>query len=379
MKNLLKLAQPAIIFALFGTTIVFGGFLLLTHDAQAQYGSSCSDYGIMAYESGGYCKCMSGYVMGEGVLGNSYCISETQACQDQYGFNARANYSGGCECGYGYVFGKNYSGQTQCVSGDSACHDEYGIMSRYDSLSDTCECSYGYIFDTNMFGDQQCTNANQVCRSDHGYRSSYDSLSNKCECDSGYTFDDDYQCVEKQNNVYFKLLDINPENDKELLIKSDYDYSKYIVRVGVGCLSTSIERYRGKNLVVNLGTDYSVDTFDTVVLQDHSQTCSIMHKEKTYDDSFPEPEEEEDYSYYFQSTQTYTPPQTTPKQATVEQEVQTDETLKEEVPRGEQEMIDEVETTEVSTSSDTDTNQEDLGVVKESFFKKIISFFKSWF
>jgi hypothetical protein len=123
-------------------------------------------------------------------------------------------------------------------------------------------------------------------------------LSNKCECDDDYTFDDNNQCVEKQHNVYFKLLDINPEDDKTLLIKSEYDSRKYIVRIGLGCLGTSVERYLGQNLVVNLGTDYEVDTWDTIVLQDHSQTCSIMYKERTYDDSFPEPEEESSDSWY---------------------------------------------------------------------------------
>lgn len=56
-------------------------YLVIPNVSDAQYGS-CSEYGVMAYESGGYCKCMSGYVMGEGVLGGSYCISEDQACKD---------------------------------------------------------------------------------------------------------------------------------------------------------------------------------------------------------------------------------------------------------------------------------------------------------
>lgn len=408
------------------SAIFFGGFLLLTQEVEAQYGS-CSEYGVMAYESGGYCKCMSGYVMGEGVLGDSYCISETQACQDQYGFNARANYSGGCECGYGYVFDTNYSGQKQCVSSDSMCRDEYGVMSRYDSLSGSCECSYGYslgedsigrtqcisdtqacqnqlgyhatalggqckcsygyVIDTNMFGDQQCTDGDQVCHSDHGYNSSYSSLSNKCECDDDYTFDADYQCVEKQHNVYFKLLDINPEDNKELLIKSDYDYSKYIIRVGIGCLSTSIGLYEGKNLVVNLGTDYEVDVFDNVVLQDHNQTCSIMSRERTYDDSFPEPEEDS-YYYYTPTVQTYTPSiNTIAKPAYIPNMSEVQSVGKE---AAGDILVDEsvvdntnVESSENSTSTDEFDGLDIQGVeeieVKESFFKRIISFFKSLF
>lgn len=352
MNNLIKTLEVKLSFALFSTAIVFGGFLF-TQTAQAQYGLACSEYGVMAYESGGYCKCMSGYIMGENMFGDSSCISEDQACKEAYGYNARADYGGGCKCGYGYVFDTNLSGDKRCVAGD------------------------------------------QVCHIDHGYHSSYDSLSNRCECDSGYTFGDNNKCVEKQNNVYFKLLDINPEDDKELLIKSDYDYSKYKVRVGIGCLSSTIERYRGKNLVVNLGTDYYVDTFDTVVLQDDSQTCSIVYREKTYDDSFPEPEEEKTYYYtpvntYVAPSYTATPepvqtPASEPTNFTYDTPLESlttsDEAPENEAPSSDQgDAIEMPSTTTISAPDEQLTQQsEPEAEVEVSFFRKIINFFKGWF
>lgn len=385
MNNLIQKAGLSTISLLIFTTVILVGFLLFGQDAEAQYGS-CSEYGVMAYESGGYCKCMAGYIMGEGVLGGSYCISEDQACKDQYGYNARSSYTGGCECRSGYVFDTNMFGDKQCVSADSVCKDELGVMSRYNSLSDSCECSYGYVIDGG-----RCVDGDQVCHSDHGYHSSYDNLSNSCECDYDYTFDDNYQCVEKQHNVYFKLLDINPKNDKELLIKSDYDSRRYIVKVGVGCLSTSISRYESKNLVVNLGTDYEVDMFDTVVLQDHDQTCSIMHRERTYDDSFPEPVEET--YYYTPPAQTYTPTSITPEPSYNPEPAfsESDDTLPPEIKDAavnteisletETQIDDEkVEATSKSTTTDQSEDiQTEVTEVKESLFTKIINFFRGWF
>lgn len=330
-------------FILFFATIIFGGFLFI-QSAHAQYGSACSEYGIMAYESGGYCRCMAGYVMGENMFGDSSCISEDQACEDTYGYHAQADYGGGCKC------------------------------------------SYGYVFDTNMFGDKQCVDGNQTCRTDHGYNSSYSSLSNSCECDNNYTFDENYQCVKKQNNVYFTLLDINPDDDKELLIKSNYDYSMYKVRVGIGCLSTTIERYLGRNLVINLGTDYYVDMFDTVVLQDDNQTCSIMYREKTYDDSFPEPEEEDTYYYTPISTHvapTYDSiPESTPEPTNYEYTPQQGNTVNNEIinigmtPSNQTNPVESTTTAEENVSPEV---QQETPEVKVSLFRKIINFFINLF
>jgi hypothetical protein len=245
----------------------------------------------MAYESGGYCKCMSGYVMGEDFLGETKCVSGDSVCSEKYGWGSDYDsLSGSCECRYGYTWGKNLFGERECITEDQACKNQLGYNAR-STFGGDCECGYGYVIDGG-----ECKDGDIVCRADHGIHASYDTMGNECECDDGYTFDDTFQCVEKQHNVYFKLLDINPDDDKVLLIKSDYDSRKYIVRIGVGCFTSTISQYKDRNLVVNLGTDYEVDTWDTIVLQDDGQTCSIISKERTYDDYFPEPEEEE---YYF--------------------------------------------------------------------------------
>ena len=226
------------------------------------------------------CECSYGYVFGKDSLGQTSCISEDQVCTDQYGYNARSSYGGKCECSYGYVFGKDSIGRTRCVTEDQACKDQYGYDAR-SIYGGQCECGYGYV----MSGGQ-CTHGNTLCRSKHGLYSSYDDSSNSCECDSGYTLDDYNQCAEKQNNVYFKLLDINTD-ERQAILKSDYDSRQYLVTYGIGCLSSTFERYRYKNLVVNLGTDFDLDTWDTIVLQDDNQTCSITYRERTFDDSFP--------------------------------------------------------------------------------------------
>src|SRR6056297_1670507 len=159
---------------------------------EAQYGSACSEYGVMAYEDySGYCKCMSGYVFQDSYLGKQ-CVNANTVCHDKYGYGSSYDsLSGSCECDYGYVWGEDMFGDLQCVSEDQACKDQLGLHSRA-TYGGQCECSYGYVIDTNLFGDKQCVDGDQVCHDDHGYHSSYNSLSNKCECDDDYTFDDDY-------------------------------------------------------------------------------------------------------------------------------------------------------------------------------------------
>lgn len=230
-------------------------------NASAYYGDGCEQYGFMAYESLGYCKCMSGYAFATDIFGDKTCKSLDTICSDKLGFSAR-----------------------------------------YNSLYDTCECGYGDVIDGG-----RCTDGDYVCHRKHGYNSSYDSLSERCECDSGYTFDDSYQCVEKQNNVYFTLLDI--ETDENLaIIRSDYDSTKYLIKYGYGCYDFSFRRYLRDQIVVNLGTDFYLDTWDKIVLQDDDEVCDITSEERTYystfDEMYEDLEEEEDYGY----TYTYTYP-----------------------------------------------------------------------
>lgn len=293
--------------------VLFTSFLLLlylsifTNQSNAQY-DPCSEYGIFAYEEFGYCKCMSGYVFGKDFLGNDQCVSADQICKDKYGYNSKySSLNSACECSYGYVFGKDSIGRTQCVSPDSICEDRLGFNSKYNSLSDTCECSYGYVI-----SGGQCVYGNSHCRAEHGLYSSYDNLTNSCECDSEYTFDDDYQCVKKQNNVYFTLKELDTDK-KQAIIRSDYDYSYYLINYGSGCYASSFKRYVMGQIVVNLGTDHSLDIWDKIVLQDDNEVCDITRAQRA-DSSTTIYEEEIDYGggYYTLPSDSPIQPKITP-------------------------------------------------------------------
>jgi hypothetical protein len=240
----------------------------------------CSEYGIMAYEFGNSCKCMSGYAFGKDFMGRTSCISLDQMCKDEYGYNSSSDYlTNKCKCSYGYGFGQDMFGKTQCVSLDSMCRDQLGYGSRYNSLYEKCECGYGDIIKNG-----KCTNADLFCTTEHGLYSSYNNSSNQCECDGGYTLNDSFQCVKKQNNVYFTLKALDTDN-KKAVIKSDYDYSYYLIEYSYGCYDLSFRRYLNNQIVVNLGTDFDLDTWDKIVLQDDNETCDIRYKEKV-DSSF---------------------------------------------------------------------------------------------
>lgn len=261
------------IFILSFALIIFSS-LLINKDVFA-YGE-CDQYGSMAmYDGFGSCKCMSGYIFGKNFLGESYCVSGSSFCSDKYGYGSKYDsFSGSCECSYGYVFGKDSIGRTQCITKNKSCQNQYGYNSS-STYGDKCECNYGYAFDDN----NKCEDGDTICSRKHGMYSSYNDSGNKCECDEGYTFDDSSQCVKKQNNVYFTLKELDTDSRKAL-IKSDYDYSYYSITYNSGCYASSFKRYLNHQIVVNLGTDFSLDTWDKIVLQDDDETCDITHKEK---------------------------------------------------------------------------------------------------
>lgn len=378
MNNLIIMPQVNFQVLLF-VAVAFGGFFFI-QTANAQYGSACSEYGIMAYEDySGYCKCMSGYVFQDSYLGKQ-CVSADSVCRDEYGSMSRYDsLSGSCECSYGYVLGKDSIGRTQCISDDKSCQNQLGYNSRA-TYGGQCECDYGYVIDGG-----QCEDGDSVCRSDHGINSKYNSLSNRCECNSGYTFDDDNRCIEKHNSAYFTLLDISEDSD-ELIIKSQYDSRNYIIEFGMGCWDYAIETYEGGNVVVNMGTDFSVDIFDILVLPNHDQNCSIMGVEWTLDDSFPEPEEN-DFSYYT-PVNSYTEPSYTvtpeqPKQPANQEYKplsESDETNN--PPVFDFHTFYQNLATKNPTSSPTveqvvdDSQQTEVEV---SIFQKVVNFFKRWF
>lgn len=270
----------------------FSGVFFSQNKANA-YGE-CSEYGMWAMHDilTDSCKCMSGYIFGKDFLGQTTCVSGDSACRDKYGYNSRYDsLDGSCECSFGYVFGKDSIGRTQCVSPDSVCTDQLGYNATYNSLNDTCECRWGYVI-----SGGKCTNGDNVCHTKHGLYSSYDELLNSCECDSGYTLDADFQCVKKQNNVYFKLLELDSVS-KEAIIRSEYDGSYYRIKYNSGCSATTFGRYLKDRIVVNLGTDFSLDSWDKIVLQDDDETCDIIQKTKV-DSSETLVEEEEEVIYY---------------------------------------------------------------------------------
>jgi hypothetical protein len=311
---------------LLGVLIGFAGWHL-TPTASAI--GECSDYGIMAQYDylTGKCKCSSGYYFADGILGPE-CKSMSSYCTNKYGFMSRYDsLSDSCECMAGYIMTKSGLGYT-CTNADSECRSQLGLHSSYDSLSDACKCNYGYYIQNGT-----CTSTDNICSEKLGYNSRYNILTDSCECDSGYvlsqkefgsglecrsctdkhgihaeyngltkececesgyTPDDDNQCVQKQNNVYFEVIELDDDNN-EVIIRSDFDGSYYHIDYGLGCLS--FWRYEDKKIVVNLGTDYTLDTWDTIVLQDHEQTCNIVTKERV-DSSFSLNEEDDSGGYY---------------------------------------------------------------------------------
>lgn len=243
---------------------------------------SCSTkygYGSTS-DTGGGCKCRSGYVWSKNLLGDPNCVSGDTYCSDLYGYGAEYDsFAEGCKCRSGYAWSDSYSSK-KCVSASDICRDKIGSNSQYNSLSDKCECNSGYELTQKILSGLEC----KSCSNKYGYHSSYNYLSKKCECDSGYTLDDDNQCVEKQNNVYFKLIELD-SNNNTALIKSEYDNKYYSVEYRSGCYSSSFNRYLNKQIVINLGTDFSVDKGDKIVLQDDKETCEISSFERV-DSSF---------------------------------------------------------------------------------------------
>lgn len=252
----------------------------------------CMDYG-MAYEDlGGYCKCMSGYVWGTNYSGQPYCVSGNSMCTKKYGSHSSyTSYDNSCGCDYGYIFSKDMFGDLKCTDPDDICYDKFGYGSEANSSGDKCQCKSGYEL-TEKIGGFQC----KSCYSKYGLNSSYNYLSKKCECDDGYTLGNNGQCVKKQNNVYFKLNDLNTD-EKLAIIRSEYDSRYYLINYGIGCYSSSIKRYLGSNIVVNLGTDFDVDRYDTVVLYDDDEVCDIRSVVKV-DSTFKLDKPQEDVIVY---------------------------------------------------------------------------------
>lgn len=273
------------------------GFVFQNNNSAYAYGD-CSQYGYMAtydYLTDG-CKCMSGYIWDKDFLGKDTCVSGNSVCYDKYGYGSKYDsLSGSCGCSYGYVFGKDSIGRTQCITENQSCQNQYGSDAQ-SAYGGNCECSYGYVI-----YNGSCTRGNTVCSLKNGINSEYDSLSNSCKCSSGYTLDEDSQCVEKQNNVYFTLKELDTD-DRKAIVKSDYDYRYYLITYNSGCYAPSFRRYINHPIVINLGTDFDLDSWDKIVLQDDDETCDVARVERANSSTTLRPEEELEETFFIPNT-----------------------------------------------------------------------------
>ncbi len=248
-------------------------FSLLVPFSFAYYGSSCSEFGFMAYESSPwYCKCMSWYVMRDGIFGST-CVSMDSACRDDYG--VMANYdslSGKCSCTRWWVFWKDVMWKLSCISWSNYCSKQLWYWSEYDSLSWDCKCSSGYTLGKDMFGEYQC----MMCSSVYGIHSKYSYLKNACVCNDGYTLNSDSgKCEEKSYSAYFLLVKYDEVADK-VLVYSSYTHDYYVLELRYAVGMYKIEDFVGKNIVINLGTDQKVNRWDKFVLNNETKTTDIV-------------------------------------------------------------------------------------------------------
>lgn len=394
--------------------LLFVGAFFIQQKVYA-YGD-CSQYGFMAtydYLNNG-CKCMSGYVFGKDVLGNTTCVSGSSVCYDKYGYGSEYDsLSGSCECSYGYVFGKDIIGRTQCISEDQACKNQYGLNAK-SALGGKCECRYGYGFGKNSLGETVCMDLDSICQDKYGYNAEYDTSSDtcscrsgyeltlnssggglgcmscinkygthssysyidkKCGCDSGYTLNESNQCVEKQNNVYFILKELDTDT-KRAIVKSDYDYQYYLITYNAGCYPSSFQRYLNNRIVINLGTDFDLYTWDKIVLQDDDETCDITSVGKADSDTTLEPEQEK--IFHFPSSQTSPLPVTNtlsnrqPNKTSVPQPQEIKKIANQEIQQPKVQTENSSGSTEVKTASEN--KQKEL-----PWFKKVFSFFSGLF
>lgn len=135
-----------------------------------------------------------------------------------------------------------------------------------------------------------------------------------------------------------------------------------------------------------MGTDFSVDMFDTLVLPNHDQNCSIMGVEWTSDDSFPE--EVETYTYT-PPVQEYVPtpaPAYTPEPNPVTETYSEPETTSDDVEdvvndvndtEEEETIVGEPETVEQQSSEDEESAETPR--FKEGLISKLVNFFKGLF
>lgn len=211
--------------------------------------------------------------------------STTYSCS-HLGLLARSNGDGTCSCSTGYSFGKNLLGDTKCISNTEVCQNKYGYSAQYNSLTDSCECGYGEVFQEKSYGSGlECVS----CTSKYGYNAEYNSYTEKCQCKDGYTAKDKkyglgQECVEIENTAYYTLKELDDSN-YQAIIESEYNGNSYLITYSwAGCPSYFLDNYLDGRIEVNLGTNLYIEAYDKLVLQNHDQSCSINSVEEVTSD-----------------------------------------------------------------------------------------------
>ena len=127
----------------------------------------------------GKCECDSGYIFGS----SGQCVSEDDACEEEFGSHAEYKYAGTCGCKSGYVFNDS---KTRCIEEENETPSftlpPVSCPANAVALSGTCYCLEGYLAD----GDR-CITYDQGCQKKYGLNSNGDK--DYCYCDAGYQFD----------------------------------------------------------------------------------------------------------------------------------------------------------------------------------------------
>ncbi|MFA5916964.1 MAG: hypothetical protein WC850_01865 [Candidatus Gracilibacteria bacterium] len=95
-----------------------------------------------------------------------------------------------------------------------------------------------------------------------------------CGYKEGYIFKDG-KCVEKANSTYFYLSEFNEDKNKVIVI-SYYDKKNYLLNLKYTSSLYKVENFIGKSIVINMGTDFSIDKYDKFILNNQDTTTDIV-------------------------------------------------------------------------------------------------------
>jgi hypothetical protein len=218
------------------------------------------------------------------ILSSFFLSPATKAFGEcsQYGTMVIYNpYSNTCQCMSGYVLGSDMFGNQSCVRADSICHNQLGFNSQYNDLENRCECKSQYVLREKNYGSGlECV----TCTTKHGFNSSYNWSTKSCECNDGYTLGKDGTCIKQNNSAYYFMKEVK-SGSNEIIVCSKYNNQcfRIVYSNSVGCSSSAVEKYAGRDVVINLGKDFNIDSglnSDYLFLQDHNVSCNIWSVNK---------------------------------------------------------------------------------------------------